>query len=237
MNQEKVGKNILNIRKNHNLSQSQFANKLGVTSQAVSKWENGRGIPDIEILLRMKEEFKIDIDEIITGKKPRKRKDYKLYIVFSLVIVGILLFGIFHWYQMKYQDKYQIVSIGALKEDFSIKGISVQNKDTSFIYISNIVCNKKFNDEKKFIAVESMLYEDLSNNYKIISSYGNLDNIDTQDNQEHYLTELLDHIEFRVENLSNSDNINNHKYFILLNALVNTGEVISYKIPLTVTKG
>lgn len=39
MNQEKIGKFILKIRKENHLSQSQFANILGVTPQAVSKWE------------------------------------------------------------------------------------------------------------------------------------------------------------------------------------------------------
>ena len=50
MNQEKIGKFILKLRMDNNLSQAKFADKIGVTYQAVSKWENGRGIPDIEML-------------------------------------------------------------------------------------------------------------------------------------------------------------------------------------------
>lgn len=41
MNQEKLGKFIKDIRKKHNLTQKQLADKYNVTYQAVSKWENG----------------------------------------------------------------------------------------------------------------------------------------------------------------------------------------------------
>ncbi len=51
MNQEKIGKFILDLRKQNKMTQKEFADKLNVTAQAVSKWENGRGIPDIEMYL------------------------------------------------------------------------------------------------------------------------------------------------------------------------------------------
>lgn len=45
MNQERIGKFILELRKKNNLTQKEFANKLGVTYQAVSKWETGLSFP------------------------------------------------------------------------------------------------------------------------------------------------------------------------------------------------
>lgn len=50
MNQEKIGSLIKKIRKENNLTQQDFAKKYGVTYQAVSKWENGKNIPDIALL-------------------------------------------------------------------------------------------------------------------------------------------------------------------------------------------
>lgn len=41
MNQEKIGKFILNLRKEKNMSQMELAEKIGVTDRAISKWENG----------------------------------------------------------------------------------------------------------------------------------------------------------------------------------------------------
>ena len=64
----KVGKRITALRKECGYSQSDFAAKLNVTPQAVSKWETGLALPDIEILLFMSMLFKITINEILEGK-------------------------------------------------------------------------------------------------------------------------------------------------------------------------
>jgi len=64
----KVGKRIIALRKEHGFSQSEFAVQLNVTPQAVSKWETGLALPDIEILLIMSMLFKITINEILEGK-------------------------------------------------------------------------------------------------------------------------------------------------------------------------
>ena len=48
MNQEKTGAFIAKRRKELNLTQKELADKLGITDRAVSKWENGRCMPDLE---------------------------------------------------------------------------------------------------------------------------------------------------------------------------------------------
>ena len=50
MNMEIIGKRISTRRKKLGLTQEQLAEKAGVTAQAVSKWENGHNLPDIENL-------------------------------------------------------------------------------------------------------------------------------------------------------------------------------------------
>lgn len=50
MNIENFGKKILSIRQNANLTQEELALRMGVTPQAISKWERGQGLPDISIL-------------------------------------------------------------------------------------------------------------------------------------------------------------------------------------------
>ena len=63
----KIGKFISSKRKENNMSQSDLASILNVTNQAVSKWENGRGIPDIEMLKKLSEVVNINIEEILSG--------------------------------------------------------------------------------------------------------------------------------------------------------------------------
>ena len=60
MDQEKFGKFIKEIRKNNNLTQKQLADKYGVTYQAVSKWENGKNMPDIMLIKQMSKDFNIE---------------------------------------------------------------------------------------------------------------------------------------------------------------------------------
>ena len=62
-----VGKNLKNIRKKNDLTQDELAEKLSVTRQAVSNWENGKTEPDIETLTKIAQIFDISIDELVDG--------------------------------------------------------------------------------------------------------------------------------------------------------------------------
>ena len=58
----------------HELGHFIFAKKYGVTYQAVSKWENGKNIPDISLLKQISEDFNIDIKDLLDGKKSEIKK-------------------------------------------------------------------------------------------------------------------------------------------------------------------
>lgn len=60
------------IRKNAGLSQEQLAEKIGVSRQAVTKWETGKGLPDIENIVIIAEIFKTTLDELITANVREK---------------------------------------------------------------------------------------------------------------------------------------------------------------------
>ena len=69
MNQANIGKFISELRKEKNMTQLELANKLGITDRAISKWENGRGMPDVSLLEPLCKELNISINELLTGKK------------------------------------------------------------------------------------------------------------------------------------------------------------------------
>lgn len=60
-----VGKYLLELRKYYTITQDELASRLGVTRQAVSKWETGNTIPDVEILLSLSELYGIPINDIL----------------------------------------------------------------------------------------------------------------------------------------------------------------------------
>ena len=68
MNPERIGQMIKDIRKKNHLTQKQFADKYGVTYQAVSKWENGKNIPDIVLLREIGKDFEIPMEDLLDGK-------------------------------------------------------------------------------------------------------------------------------------------------------------------------
>ena len=68
MDQIKIGKFIAERRKSKNLTQFQLAEKLNITDRAISKWENGRSMPDSSIMLDLCKELEISVNELLSGE-------------------------------------------------------------------------------------------------------------------------------------------------------------------------
>ena len=69
MNQQKIGEFIRDKRKEKGLTQVELADKLGITNQAISKWERGKNCPDISLLKDLCEILDININELLSGKE------------------------------------------------------------------------------------------------------------------------------------------------------------------------
>ena len=65
----KVGNFIMEKRKSHNMTQQQLADKLNISFQAISKWENGTTFPNIEILQDLAIVLDVSVDEILAGSE------------------------------------------------------------------------------------------------------------------------------------------------------------------------
>lgn len=109
MNQIKIGKFIAECRKNSNLTQMQLAEKLNITDRAISKWENGKAMPDSSIMLDLCKELKISVNELLSGemidmKNYNKMAEENLFklnesnekkkkiILKSAIVIGLLIF-------------------------------------------------------------------------------------------------------------------------------------------------
>lgn len=69
MNQQKIGEFIRDKRKEKGLTQVELADKLGITNQAISKWERGKNCPDISLLKDLCKILDININELLSGKE------------------------------------------------------------------------------------------------------------------------------------------------------------------------
>ena len=69
MNQEKIGKLIAECRKDKKITQSELAEKLGVTDKSIGNWENGRNMPDVSLFKPLCNILGITINDLISGEK------------------------------------------------------------------------------------------------------------------------------------------------------------------------
>ena len=69
MDQSKIGRFISELRKENNLTQEQLANKLGITKNAISKWERGICLMDISLLDPLSKILNVSVLELLNGEK------------------------------------------------------------------------------------------------------------------------------------------------------------------------
>ena len=104
MNDE-FGEKLKALREEKGITQSELADTLNVSRQAVYKWESNKGYPDIENLIRISDIFEVTIDELIRKDKALQEKisidddgsfdkfsDPGFYIGMVLIFLGVLVF-------------------------------------------------------------------------------------------------------------------------------------------------
>lgn len=82
MDQKKTGCFLKELRKEKQLTQSQFAEQFCVSDRTVSRWENGSNMPDLSVLIEIADFYEVDIREIIDGeRKGEKMKEAEREII------------------------------------------------------------------------------------------------------------------------------------------------------------
>ena len=193
MDQEKIGQFIKKIREENNLTQKELADRLGVTFQAVSKWENGKNAPDLGILKQISDEFNVNIDEILSGKRSSKKERIPILAII-ITIVSIMLLVVFCVLKINQSD-YEFKTISSKCKDFKITGSAAYNKDKATIYISNVeFCGKE--DNVVYRKISCNLYETYNDSKRKISSCTEEKNMN--------LEEFLKKVNIKVDHFSSS---------------------------------
>ncbi len=92
---EKIGTIIRNHRISQGMTQEELGSKVFVSKQAVSKWETGRTLPDIETVRKLCEVLKINKDEILGGSMEETRKSRRWSKILAVVCVVSFLAALF----------------------------------------------------------------------------------------------------------------------------------------------
>lgn len=94
-----LGKQIKKYRNEYQLSQEDLANKIYVTRQSISNWENDKNYPDVNSLVLLSEVFQISIDELIKGdietmKETIKQEEISKFNQYSVVFTVLLILSV-----------------------------------------------------------------------------------------------------------------------------------------------
>ena len=165
MDQEKFGNLIKKIRKDNNLTQKEFADKYNVTYQAVSKWENGKNMPDSLLIKKICDDFNLKIEDLFNGEV--KKKSY----VPIMIVLGLIVFFIWGLVIIRCIDSsYEFKTITTSCERFNISGSLAYNTKKATIYISNIeYCGG--DNREMYSSISCTLYEEDIELFKKIDSY------------------------------------------------------------------
>jgi len=229
MNQEKIGKFILDLRKKRNLTQKQFGKKFGVTYQAVSKWETGKNIPDIAVIKQICEEFDIDINEVLDIKKEAPKQ---ASLRTNIIVIGIfvVLLVIIYLIQYNYSkgNSFKLKTIEANCDNFNISGSIAYNQDKLSIQVSDVkYCGSK--DDTEYKKIECSLYEVENNKSRKLLDCGY--EVESKITLDEYLKE----IKFNTEtNESICKEYADDSLQLELEAYDEEDRITSYKIPLKI---
>ncbi len=166
MNQEKIGKFIAELRKEKKLTQEELANKLGITKNAVSKWERGLSMMDVSLFKPVCEILEVTIVELLNGERI-KQDDMKIKVddtirntieytnkkiknnkvknvLLTILIIAILCIGTFFGYKFVLLNKYTLEKPNNVEE--IVKGLKNQKE---------IKINKRTISEDEYFTIEN----------------------------------------------------------------------------------
>lgn len=104
------------LRKQKGYSQEELADKMGVSRQAVSKWESEQSVPDLEKIIVMSDLFEVTTDYLLKGIEPvsvtNKKTIKTLYIAFTFVFAIIAGIWSFTANRFRYDECFMIILAG-----------------------------------------------------------------------------------------------------------------------------
>ena len=225
MQEEKFGKLIKEIRKKNNLTQKDLADKYHVTYQAVSKWENGKNMPDVTILKEISNDFNVSLDDLMDGKLIETKKDNKKIIIIMIICIILLLALVFFMFFKNRKSDFESRTMSTTCDNFKISGIISYNEKKSLIFIPKIeYCGEEKN---LYTSISCTLYEKDHDVIKKISTH-------KYNEKEVTLEEYLQNVTFNVDNyLKVCNTYVKDSFYLEIKAEDQSGKVTSYNVPIT----
>lgn len=224
MKQDNLSNIIKKIREDNKLTQKELADELGVTFQAVSKWENSKNIPDIEIIKTISEKYNYDINTLL-GTKKQNNLEAK-YIVILCCTIIIVAFSIIISVSHFNKDDFKLKTLSSKCENFNIYGSIAYNTNKLSMHISEInYCGE--DDKNLYTEIECKLYENDKNHINII------DECNKKYESGKTIDDILNEINFEVEDYNKiCKTFTEDNLFLEIKGINTLNEIKTYSIPL-----
>ena len=164
MDLDRIGKFIKELRLKKGLSQNKLSEELHITRQAISNWENGKSLPDSDMLRILSEFFKVSVDDILSGEKikdknhiqetalilvdetNKKSSKIKRIIISYITTLLFLLVAFLSYYFITNYNSIKVYMITGESEKLTIRnGIAISTKQKGYFHIGNIINNQNNN--------------------------------------------------------------------------------------------
>ena len=196
MDQQKIGKFISELRKEKNLTQSQLAEKLGVTDRAISNYETGRRMPELSLIKPLCNELGITINDLLSGEridkevyqekfeenvintidysnKKIKRNSILLKSMIGGILITILSLSILFSIDIKRMNNNQPVFFSTWGFDYC-PPINLRDKEIEIAIEDYLIDksnqNKRHENDVTFVSFDILLIEE-KNNYTLFNIY------------------------------------------------------------------
>lgn len=152
--------NLLQLRKAKNLTQSKLAEALNYSDKAVSKWEVGAVLPDVETLVNIADFFDVQVNDLIYTKKRNIDRQFKLkkLIISLLSIVGVWFAAVIAYYicvNSGVSSRIWIIFIAAIPVSF---------------VLAIVFCALWFNRFALFCAISGFVWSAIGTIYVLLNS-------------------------------------------------------------------
>lgn len=196
MDQKKIGQFIALLRKEKKLTQLELADKLGISDRAISKWENGRGMPDISLIKPLCEELDISINELLSGERiaveeyqeklednilitiednvKQKKRHNKFKFVMSGLLIGVLVILSVFMIDITRMSNHEEVFFSTWGIDYfppvnlSDERIELAIKE---YLIEDANEHKRYDHQQTFVSMKTFLIEEKTSTKKDTSLY------------------------------------------------------------------
>ena len=210
MDLKKIANLIKTKRKELGFTQEELAEKLFVTEKAISRWETGRGTPDISLLIPLAKELRVDVSELLIGETKKKNniekvieynninKKNKNNIYFKLTVISYVLSIFIYLVYLRFEYDPNIELNYLLRLLFTVISsifIVIGNRIYSNYYVERLDDKKKISNISKLIVF--IYYVIMLANMTFFARYNNYTGInlipfksikDTFNNSIYYIT-------------------------------------------------